>query len=102
MTDRLNQLREQVDAINSELLTILNKRAEVVYEIGKAKREIGMEVFDPEREERILNSLCSMNSGLLTDAMVRAIFKQIFDECSNLQREYMSNAAGSVEIASKR
>ncbi|MBW7475988.1 chorismate mutase [Paenibacillus oenotherae] len=90
MSDKLNQLRVQIDAINDELLTILNKRAEIVIEIGKAKQEIGMQVFDPEREELILRSLCSRNNGLLTDGMIRTIFQQIFDEYSNLQRELIS------------
>ncbi|CAH1225508.1 Protein AroA(G) [Paenibacillus plantiphilus] len=102
MSDRIDQLRVQIDAINSELLTILNKRAEVVLEIGKAKQEKGMEVFDPEREERILSSLCSMNRGLLTDEMIRVIFKQIFDECSNLQRAQMNEAMDSAEMTKSR
>lgn len=73
----LDELRRQIDAINLSLLELLNERARVVQAIGRLKREQGLPLYDPEREEAMLTALTARNPGPLSDEAVRALFKEI-------------------------
>ncbi|NEW07975.1 hypothetical protein GK047_18405 [Paenibacillus sp. SYP-B3998] len=82
----LKGLRTQIDEINLKLLDLLNERARVVELIGAYKRSAGIQdVYDPIREREIFEHLCSQNKGPFDDEMIKNIFKQIFDESSELQ-----------------
>lgn len=53
----LDHLRDRVDALNLEILSLINERAEVVQEIGKIKEKQGVNRYDPLRERHMLNLL---------------------------------------------
>ncbi|MFY7917612.1 MAG: chorismate mutase, partial [Rubrivivax sp.] len=50
MNPALLALREQIDAVDRELLTLLNRRAGLALEVGEIKKHEGSPVFRPERE----------------------------------------------------
>ena len=50
MNPALQALREQIDAVDRELLTLLNRRAGLALEVGEIKKHEGSPVFRPERE----------------------------------------------------
>lgn len=81
----LTALRGEIDTINQEILVLLNKRAEVVLEIGKLKKENSMEVYDPGREKQIENNLVKLNTGPMPDESVIKIFREIISACRELQ-----------------
>lgn len=83
----LYQLREQLDAINSQLLEMLSDRARIVQEIGQAKGKQGVPKFDPVREKSMLDTLVANNKGPFDDKTIRHLFKQIFQASLNLQQE---------------
>lgn len=87
MSEALNKLRQQLDAINDELLRLLNERAAVVREIGEIKEKQGVPKFDPVRERAMLEELTRRNPGPFKDAAVKHIFKEIFKASLNLQEE---------------
>lgn len=88
MLYRLKGLRAQIDEVNLKLLELLNERARIVESIGSYKRSAGMQdVYDPTREREIFEHLCRMNKGPFDDEMIKNIFKQIFDESSELQKQ---------------
>ncbi len=74
----LEVLRSQIDALNLEILRLINERAEVVNEIGKIKEKQGVNRYDPLRERHMLNLLKANNKGPLNQMTVDYIFKQIF------------------------
>ncbi|SOC03374.1 3-deoxy-D-arabinoheptulosonate-7-phosphate synthase /chorismate mutase [Ureibacillus xyleni] len=74
----LEALRSQIDALNLEILRLINERAEVVNEIGKIKEKQGVNRYDPLRERHMLNLLRENNKGPLNQMTVDYIFKQIF------------------------
>ena len=53
----LDDLRKKIDSLDSELLRLLNERAEVVHGIGEAKKQAGLMIYAPEREEALLLEL---------------------------------------------
>ncbi|WCR28163.1 bifunctional 3-deoxy-7-phosphoheptulonate synthase/chorismate mutase [Paenibacillus thiaminolyticus] len=88
MTQRnVHQLREQLDAINAQLLELLSERARVTQEIGSEKGKQGVPKFDPVREKTMLDRLVASNKGPFDDKTIRHLFKQIFQASLNLQQE---------------
>ncbi|MFA7473184.1 MAG: chorismate mutase, partial [Spirosomataceae bacterium] len=71
---KLKQIREKIDAIDDELLVLLNKRMELVREVGLLKQAERSVIYRPEREKEILERLISNNKGLLTPPAIEAIF----------------------------
>lgn len=83
--ERLEPLRSRLDAINAELLSLLNERAQVVKEIGIEKEKQGVPKYDPVREKKMLEELVALNKGPFSDETVRHLFKQIFQASLHLQ-----------------
>ncbi len=83
----LEQLRQEVDAINFELLRLINQRGELAKEIGNVKQRQGQPKFDPMRERAMLNRLIENNEGPFDDKTVSYLFKQIFKASLSLQQE---------------
>lgn len=83
----LEQLREQVDAVNLQILSLINERASVIQEIGKIKEKQGATKYDPLRERHMLNLLKDNNNGPLDQKTVDHIFKEIFKSALDMQEE---------------
>ncbi|AHV99087.1 bifunctional 3-deoxy-7-phosphoheptulonate synthase/chorismate mutase [Paenibacillus sabinae] len=81
----LENLRNRLDEINSELLALISERAEIVREIGAVKEKQGVPKFDPEREKKMLDKLVAENKGPFTESTIRTLFKQIFKASLDLQ-----------------
>ncbi|EUJ33299.1 bifunctional 3-deoxy-7-phosphoheptulonate synthase/chorismate mutase [Listeria floridensis FSL S10-1187] len=92
MNNNLDELRNQVDQLNIELLEVINKRANLVQEIGKLKGVQGSLRFDPVREREMLNKIVSANNGPFEDSTIEHLFKEIFKAGLELQEEDHSKA----------
>ncbi|MEK7880261.1 MAG: prephenate dehydratase [Deltaproteobacteria bacterium] len=84
--DRINALRKKIDAIDTELLKALNKRAGHVVEIGRIKLEKNKEVYSPEREREIYKRLTLLNKGPLPNAAIRHIFREVMSASISLEK----------------
>ena len=82
----LEKLRSCIDALDSELLKLLNERAKCVIEIGKIKQKEKKDVLVPLREKELLERLRTVNKGPMTDTMVIYLFQQIIDTLKDLQK----------------
>lgn len=83
--EELDQLRRELDEVNSDLLHLINKRAKVVQQIGQIKQKQGMNVYDPVREREMLNNLTDINDGPFEHSTIEHIFKEIFKASVELQ-----------------
>jgi chorismate mutase/prephenate dehydratase len=81
----LEDLRNQIDSLDSQLLELLNKRMSVVKQVGDLKKANNALIYRPEREKAILDRLHSINSGLLNKAAIDAIFLEIFAVARNIE-----------------
>ena len=82
----LKEFREEINSIDIELLFLFNRRANLVIDLARIKKDQGKKLFDPERERDIFVSLTEKNPGPLTpDAVVR-LFERIVDESRRLER----------------
>ncbi len=81
----LDDIRNQIDAIDRELLDSLSKRADLVHEVGVIKKRDGLQIYAPEREEALLRRLMEMNRGRLPEKSLRAIFSEIMSAALALE-----------------
>ncbi len=79
--------RRHIDAIDDQLLKLLNKRVQIVLQIGQEKRARQLPIYAPERETQIIERVIASNSGPLDDQAVRRIFESILGESRRLQEE---------------
>jgi chorismate mutase-like protein len=85
----LAECRDRIDAVDRELLKLLNERTRVVEEIGRVKREAHMAIYEPKREDEVFRNVTENNHGPLTADAVRRIFERVIDEMRKVQRERM-------------
>jgi len=81
----LQDLRNRIDGLDDQLLSILNERMELVKKVGEWKRSSQSIIYRPEREKQILDRLAQRNNGLLTRQAIDAIFFEIFAVSRNLE-----------------
>ena len=86
MTDKLTPLREQIDAIDAQILDLLNRRALIAQEVGHVKAETQAPVFRPEREAQVLRGVAERNPGPMGDREVQTIFREIMSSCRSLEK----------------
>ena len=86
MTDKLKPLREQIDAIDAQLLDLLNRRAVLAQQVGHVKAETLAPVFRPEREAQVLRGVAERNPGPLKGGDVQTIFREIMSACRSLEK----------------
>ena len=75
---RLDSLRARIDAINADLLDLLNQRLSLVEEVQREKARSGRPLYDPVRESEELTAVLLENTGPMTADQVRALFKEVF------------------------
>jgi chorismate mutase/prephenate dehydratase len=84
-TTDLAALREQIDAIDRDLLAALNRRAAVAARVGDLKRHDHTPVFRPEREAQVIAGLEARNDGPLKRESIAAIWREIMSACRALE-----------------
>ncbi|MHC8517368.1 bifunctional 3-deoxy-7-phosphoheptulonate synthase/chorismate mutase [Sporosarcina sp. ITBMC105] len=90
--NELDDLRVQVDALNTKILDLINERTAVVQEIGKVKEKQGVNRYDPIREREMLNALVESNNGPIPNKILEQIFKGIFMSALEIQEDEQRNA----------
>ena len=78
--------RRRIDAIDEQLMRLLNSRSACAVEIGKIKRAVGLPVYSPDREAWILDRVARENPGPLDNTAIRRVFERIIDESRRLER----------------
>ncbi len=85
MAKTLPELRIQIDALDLELLALLNRRAALANEVGEIKRIEGSPVFRPEREAQVIANLQQENPGPLKGQSVAMIWREVMSACRALE-----------------
>jgi chorismate mutase / prephenate dehydratase len=83
MSEKLRQLREQIDRLDDELLKLANQRAALAQQIGHLKED-GV-ILRPEREAQVLSRLQKQNGGPLSNAAVAQLFTEVMSQCRALE-----------------
>lgn len=84
MDSLLRSQRDKIDAIDLEILRLLNQRAQYARTIGEIKGT--SVVYRPEREAQVLRRIQAANPGPLPDENVARLFREIMSMCLALER----------------
>ena len=97
--------RKKIDELDRRLVEMLNQRAEAAHEIGKLKRNVGMPIYEPDREQAVFGNVQKLNQGPLPDRDLLRIYERIMDVMRQIQKEEIApNAAeelGTTELDSE-
>ncbi|MFC4271481.1 chorismate mutase [Sneathiella chungangensis] len=86
---KLDALRAEIDRLDAELLSVLEKRVAIVGDIAAAKKDDGNPLaFRPGREATILRKILSAHSSKLPDTVVAAIWRELISAVGWMQRPY--------------
>jgi len=84
--EEMERWRSRIDAIDEQLMRLLNSRSACAVEIGRIKRALGLPVYSPEREAWILERVMRENPGPLDPLAVKRVFERVIDESRRLER----------------
>lgn len=73
----LNELRKEIDGIDSQIVELLKQRARCVHGVRLEKQTDGSPTFVPERESALIDKLMKLNAGELPEKCLLSIYRQI-------------------------
>jgi len=85
--NKLQELREKIDKIDTQIVELLKERIEVAKEIGKLKENMGYESFDLLREKEILNKVLKINQKVFPEDALKVIYSEIIKACRSAQQK---------------
>ena len=83
----LDDLRNQIDTLDSEIIRLLNDRINVVLNIGAEKNKTGAEIYVPARERAVFEKINRLNDGPLPEESAHAIYREIMSAALALETD---------------
>ena len=87
----LEELRNQIDALDRQLVELLSERARAAQMIGHLKAATQLPVYEPAREKVIYSNVRAHNKGPLPDIELTHIYERIIDVMRALQRDELAS-----------
>ncbi|HQG32290.1 MAG TPA: prephenate dehydratase domain-containing protein [Deltaproteobacteria bacterium] len=87
MEKDIETIRNEIDAVDNELLRLIQKRCELSLEMGRIKHRDNLNTFDPSREASIIERLFSAVRPPVTKVLVERLFTEIFSFSRSLQEK---------------
>ncbi len=84
----LEELRRSIDEIDEQLVRLFNARAQYALEIGEIKKQLGLPIYQPERETEVLRRVRAASvagGGPLGPDAIGRLFERIIDEARGLE-----------------
>jgi chorismate mutase len=91
--------RAEIDAIDVEILRLLNARARLAMAVGESKKSAGLSLHDRERERAVIERACRANAGPLDERAVLVIFRRIIRESRRIQEHALERSGAQPEGA---
>jgi chorismate mutase len=94
----IEDLRNRIDHIDQQLVRLLNVRVACAVEVGRLKHDIGLAVYQPDREAQVLGAVrktATDLAGPLTAEAVVRIFERIIDEARRAERQASERRHGA-------
>ena len=94
---KLEDSRKLIDETDSEIMTLLNRRASLSRRIGELKTRAGLPVVDLDREEVVLRKIVRDNAGEMDPGSLMRIYREVLEESRRIQTTVLlSFSAGEV------
>jgi chorismate mutase/prephenate dehydratase len=78
--------RKAIDRLDAQIVRLLNERTKHVLAIGGMKLKAGEEIYAPHRERAVLQRICALNQGPMTDDQLRAVYREIMSSALALEK----------------
>ncbi|CAA6812588.1 MAG: Chorismate mutase I (EC / Prephenate dehydratase (EC [uncultured Thiotrichaceae bacterium] len=87
MSKDLLALRERIDALDTQILGLLNERAQCAEDVAHVKlaEDPNAKFYRPEREAQILTRMQSLNNGPLRNEQITLLYREIISSCLALE-----------------
>ena len=88
--NNLSTLRRQIDNLDEQIQTLISSRAELAQQVAAVKKEQSDEehsFYRPSREAFVLSTVKKRNTGVLPDADMARIFREIMSACLALEEK---------------
>ena len=79
---KLRKIRSEIDALDEQLVELLNRRARLAQDIASLKQN---DMYHPEREARVLDRVKALNKGPLPEAEIMRLVREVMSACLALQ-----------------
>jgi len=93
----ISDWRKKIDELDRKLVDLLNQRAQAAHEIGRLKRDAGMPIYEPDREQAVFDNVRHVNRGPLPPHDLLNIYERIMDIMRQIQREEIAPEGPKVE-----
>ncbi len=90
----LESLRDEIDEIDSQIVRLLNQRVQAAVEIGRIKDKLGVDPYDPAREEQVFEKLRALNSGPMQADSLRTIYREVISASIALEKSLVIGFLG--------
>jgi chorismate mutase/prephenate dehydratase len=78
--------RKAIDKLDAQIVRLLNERTKHVLAIGEIKLKAGEEIYAPHRERAVLQRICKLNEGPMTNDSLRAVYREIMSSALSLEK----------------
>ena len=85
MTDELDALRSEIDALDGEIVGLLNRRARLALQAARTKTRSGRPIIDLEREREVLVRVAMANDGPFPQEALLALYRQLMETITRLE-----------------
>ncbi len=93
----IDALRDRIDALDGEIVRLLNERATCALAIGELKRVDGTAIYQPDREAAVLRHVRQVDAeigGPLGPDAIGRLFERIIDEARRIERVSVGGERG--------
>ena len=87
MMIELELMRKKIDEIDDKLLALFKERLEVSKKIGLLKKKYKMEIFDPQREQEIIDG-CTQNISEDEKVYAEKFLRNLMDISKEVQSKW--------------
>ena len=80
----LDKQRAEIDAIDREIVSLFERRMQVVMDVARIKKENGMAIFDASREKEVIAKVQSY----LKDATLKEELAEAYETLMKVSKDY--------------
>jgi chorismate mutase len=89
--NKIEAIRIEIDRIDKNLVELIDIRLGMSRDIGKIKKESGLEINSPEREEQIFRNVLEQETRNISEETLRRIFQLIIQESLSVQQKVLKD-----------
>ena len=95
MSDKLNKAREIINRVDSQMAELFAERMRAAEMVFEYKKEFGLPIFDPKREEEVIEK----NSALIENEVIKAYYIDYLKNLMGVSRAYQYRLQNGLKVA---